>query len=144
MADAGPGTDSRKSSVGEYSHFTAPRYELQRRSNLIGLLHAGTKRPAARQYQDIARLNGVIYLSFHCGNCGALAGKDTRPSRDAIHAIVVHHRRINRGRLDDRTLGAKIAHRKTDCTGHTLLAGLIGLQNHRIRVNPILLLQEVA
>ena len=69
MADAGPGRHAGEARVGDQRDLAAEREELQRRRELVGLLHPGAERPAPGEHDDVAGLDRL-------GLAGALDGRD--------------------------------------------------------------------
>ena len=57
VADAGAGGDAGEARVGEDGDVLAERQVLERRGDLVDLLHARAQRPAADQHEDVAGLD---------------------------------------------------------------------------------------
>src|SRR5262249_3165039 len=103
VADARPGRNAAEARVGHDRDVLAEAQVLQRRRDLVDLLHAAAHRPAADEDQHVARLERVGAVAFDRADRRPLAGEDARRPRFAVHAVGVHHARVDGGALDDRT-----------------------------------------
>src|SRR6202012_4109175 len=98
----------------------AVRQLLERAGDLVDLLHACARRPAADEYDhisgaDVAGLDGL--------NGSFLGDENPRRPAVAIDVLVIDERGVDGCALDDRALRRKIADGKADGRGKTARAG---------------------
>ena len=113
---------------------------LERGGELVGLFHAGAGRPAADHHHDIALLNLFPLDGLYCLR---FRDKHPHPAGVAVHAIVIHHRRIDRRGLDHRPFRRDVARREADRRGEPFRFCLLRRQDHVIRIHAVLLAQAL-
>src|SRR5260370_21438969 len=112
---------------------------LQRRGDLVNLLHAGAHWPAADQLHYIAGPDAISTAALDCCDGRLLAGEDARRPRLAVDSIGVHDRRVDGRALDDRTLRGKVAARERYRRGQAALLRLLGLHADGLGINAVAL-----
>ena len=88
----------------------APRDELERRRELVGLFHPGAERPAPISTMTSPALTGVWPpCPLIAAIASRLGDEHARRPAVAVDAVGVDDRRIDRRRLDHRALGREVA-----------------------------------
>ena len=100
-------TPLKRASVRTATCLPNGRY-LSARRELIGLLHARAHRPAADQHEHVA---GVNASRLDRGDRRRLGDEDLGRAGEAIHAVGIDHRRIDRRALDHRAFRREVADR---------------------------------
>ena len=117
------------------------RQVLERRSDLIDLLHARTERAAAYECHDIARLHGTVLQSR---DSIRFPREYPCPALLAVDPIRIDHRGVYRRALDNSTIGSQVAAAKRDRASQTAPTGCFGSVDDLVRINSVHLAQPVA
>ena len=110
---------------------------------MIRLFHPRAQRTSAGQHYHVARLDLTVGLALNRRNGIALTSKDTCWALFAIDAIGIDHGRVDRRRLDYRSLRAEITDRETHRTGHAPTSCLVGWDDHVVGIHAITIAQEL-
>src|SRR5208337_145740 len=141
MPDAGSGGDATEARIGQYGNVLAVGKLLERRSDLIDLLHARACGSAANKDNHIAvrDLTALDGLDRRC-----LRDENSGWTKMPVDIVLVDERRIDRGTLDDRALRREIAHRKADGRSKPSGPDATWRHDHIAGIDAVLLLQEPA
>ena len=107
---------------------------------MIGLFHTRAQGSACAQYNNVPGDNaaGLDRLDDR-----RLRGEDFGGAHFAIHLILAHHARVNRGALDDTATRSEIALRKADGGGEPALRRRIRRHDHVVGIDVIALPQYI-
>src|SRR5580698_5444818 len=111
VTDARAGRHTAEPRVSQHRNVLAMRQLLQRRRNLVNLLHARAQRPAAYKHQHITMRNfaGLDRLDRR-----SLSDKHTSRPLVPINIVLVDQRRIDRRALDHRSIRREISSREAN------------------------------
>ncbi len=101
VSNACTGRDSREAGVCDHGDLVTEFEIPECGGDLVDLLHSGSERSAADQYDDIAGDDGLCGLAFDGGDRTAFGGEDPSRSGDPVDSIIVNHIGIDGGALDD-------------------------------------------
>src|ERR1700722_1836798 len=141
VANAGAGRNAAETRIGQHGYVLAVRQLLQRRGDLVNLLHARARWPAANKHHDVALRNlaGLDGL-----NRRGFGDEDPRWAGVTINIVLADQRGIDRGALDDRPLRREVAERKTNGGSKSTRARAITRHEHVIGINAVDFLQSLA
>src|SRR5216684_8794437 len=138
MSDARSGRDAAESRVGEQGNMLSEIEMLERRRDLVNLLHARAHWPAAYQHQNVARFH--LPRLDGCDG-GGLSDENARLAHFAVDAVIPDDAGINRSALDNGTQRGKIAVWKADRRSEAAFVRRLRIENHVVRVNAVALFQ---
>ena len=144
VTDAGTRRDAREPGIGQDGDLLAERQVSQRRGDLEDLLHPRAHRPATDQDQDVAGPDRPVPLPLDGGDRLVLASEDPRRPGLAVDSVVIDHRRVDRGALDDRALGSQVTPREGHRAGESPLPRPGRAHDHVVRIDAVLFGQALA
>src|SRR5215471_9708126 len=126
MPNARTGRYAAEPRVGDQRYVPAKGQVTKSTGKLERFFHSGTHRPATGEHDDVAGRNLPRLDRL---NRARLARKHFCGSGYAVNPVSSYNGRIDRGALDDRTLGREVPARETDSGGHSTQLGCIRAEN---------------